>query len=82
MKEVPPYTTGCKAHFALIFKNKSKAASLICCIIVKIKILELLNKKSFYLVKIFLKSNNHLNKLRYRIERTKMKYLLWRKCAI
>ena len=44
MKQLPPYTTGCKTQIALIFLNKVKTASLSCYIIVTMKILQLLNK--------------------------------------
>ena len=62
MKQLPPYTAGYKTQIALIFQNIFKAVILICYIIVTIKILELLRKQSFYLIKIFLKSKNHLSK--------------------
>ena len=52
---MPPYTIGCKVPIALIFKNIFKTASLSCYMIVTVKILELLNKQSPYLIKIFLK---------------------------
>ena len=67
MKEVPPKTIRCKTQIALIFKNIFKAASLSCYIFVTIKILKLLNKTSPYLIEIFLKSHNQLNKLLHRI---------------
>ena len=55
MKQLRPYTVGCKTQIALILKNISKAASLSCYIILTVKILELLNKQPPYLMKIFLK---------------------------
>ena len=39
MKQLPPYTIGCKTQIALIFKNIFKAASLSCYLIVIAKIL-------------------------------------------
>ena len=39
MKQLPPYTIGCKTQIALIFKNIFKAASLSCYLIVIVKIL-------------------------------------------
>ena len=67
MKQLPPYTIGCKTQIALIFWNIFKAASLSCYITVTMKILELLRKQPLYLIKIFPKSHNHLNKLLHRI---------------
>ena len=55
MKQLPPYTIGCKTQIALIFKNIFKTASLSCYIIVTAKVLKLLNKQPPYLIKIFLK---------------------------
>ena len=55
MKQLPPYTIGCKTQITLIFKNIFKAASLSCYIIATVKILELLNKQPPFLIKIFLK---------------------------
>ena len=55
MKQLPPYTIGCKTQIALIFKNIFKAASLSRYIILTVKILELLNNQPSYLIKIFLK---------------------------
>ena len=52
-----------RSVITLIFKNIFKADSLSCYITVTVKILELLNKKPPYLIKIFLKSHNHLDKL-------------------
>ena len=66
----------CETQIAFIFENMFKAASLICYIIVTVTILELLNKQPPYLIKIFLKLPNHLNKLLHLIERTKMTYFL------
>ena len=45
MKQLPPYTIGCKTQITLIFKNIFKAASLSCYIIVTVKILGLLTKQ-------------------------------------
>ena len=81
MKQLPPCTIGCKTQIALIFLNIFKLTSLSCYIIATMKILELLNKKPPYFIKIFLKSHNHLNNLLHRIERAKMTYFVWRKCA-
>ena len=39
MKQLPPYTIGCKTQIALIFKNEFKAASLSCYLIVIVKII-------------------------------------------
>ena len=39
MKQLPPYTISCKTQIALIFKNRFKAASLSCYLIVIVKIL-------------------------------------------
>ena len=39
MKQLPPYTIGCKTQIALIFKNIFKAASLSCYLIVIVKII-------------------------------------------
>ena len=39
MKQLSPYTIGCKTQIALIFKNRFKAASLSCYLIVIVKIL-------------------------------------------
>ena len=39
MKQLPPYTIGCKTQIALIFKNIFKAASLSCYLIVIVKML-------------------------------------------
>ena len=61
MKQLPPYTIGCKTQINLIFKNIFKAASLSCYIIVTVKIFELLNKQPPYF---------------HHIERTKMAYFL------
>ena len=55
MKQLPPYTIGCKTQITLIFKSIFKTASLSCYIIVTVKNIELLNKKSPFLIKIFLK---------------------------
>ena len=55
MKQLPPYTIGCKNQIALIFENIFKTASLSCYIIETVKILKLLNKQPPYLIKIFLK---------------------------
>ena len=55
MKQLPPYTIGCKTQIALIFKNILKTASLSWYIIMTVKILELLNKQPPYLIRIFLK---------------------------
>ena len=55
MKQLPPYTIGCKTQITLIFKNIFKAASFCCYITVTVKLLELLNKQSPYLIEIFLK---------------------------
>ena len=44
-----------------------KAASLSCYVIVAMEILDMLNKQPPYLIKIFLKSHHHLNKLLHRI---------------
>ena len=82
IKQLPSYTIGCKTQIVLIFKNSFKAASLSWCTIVTVKVLELLHKQPPYLIKIFLKVHNHLNKLLLCVERTKKMYLLWRKCAI
>ena len=46
---------GCKTQTTLIFENIFKAASLSSYIIVRVKILDLLNKQPPYLIKIFLK---------------------------
>ena len=82
MKQLPSYTIGCKTQIILIFKNTFKEASLRCYIIVTVKIVELLLKQPPYLIKIFLKLHNHLNKLLLCVERTKMMYFLWREGAI
>ena len=55
MKQLPPYTIGCKTQIALIFKNIFKVASLSRYIILTVKILEWLNNQPSYLIKIFLK---------------------------
>ena len=53
-----------------------------------IKILELLRKQPFYLIKIFLKSKNHLSKFLHVLKEmtifpmTKMTYFLRKECAI
>ena len=39
MKQLPPFTIGCKTQIALIFKNIFKEASLSCYLIVIVKIL-------------------------------------------
>ena len=54
MKQLRPYTIGCKTQVTLIFKNIYKAANLSCYITGTVKILELLNKQPPYLIKIFL----------------------------
>ena len=43
---------------------------------------ELLNKQPTYLIKIFLKLHNHLNKLLHRIERTKMTFPVEKMCYL
>ena len=55
MKQPPPHTIGCKTQIALIFEYIFKTASLICYIIMAVKILKLLDKQPPYLKKIFLK---------------------------
>ena len=47
MKQLPPYTVGCKTQITLVFKNMFKAASLSCFITD--------SKNSPYLIKTFLK---------------------------
>ena len=54
MKQLRPYTIGCKTQVTLIFKNIYKAANLSCYITGTVKILELLNKQPPCLIKIFL----------------------------
>ena len=39
MKQLPPYTKGCKTQITLIFKNVFKAARLSCYLILIVKIL-------------------------------------------
>ena len=69
LKQLPPYTIGCKTQIAV---NIFKAASLSFYIIVAKKIIELLNKQPLYLIKILRKLHNHLNKWLHCIERIKL----------
>ena len=82
MKQLPSYIIGCKTQIVLIFENTFKTASLSCYIIVTVKVLEVILKQQSYLIRIFLKLRNHLNKLLLRVERAKIICLLWRKGAI
>ena len=80
MKQLRPYTIGCKTQIALILKNIFKTASLSCHIILTVKVLELLNKQPLYLIKIFLKL--HIIQRNCFIELKKPKsHFLWRKRA-
>ena len=71
MKQLPPYTIGFKTQIVLMFRNVFNVASLSSYIIGTMKIIGLINKQPFHLIKIFLKSQNYLNELLHRIKRVK-----------